>query len=207
LLLNYDPPDRMDEQDGFATGLRVWDGGLVLAKYLERYVPTATAGRPRLRGLELGAGTGVAGLSFALMGQEVILSDIGEKQATRTRSNIERNEGHIAAMGGRASYESLDWTALPERGRFGAFDMVFAADVIWHESLVDPFIQALAWAASGPGLNEVLLSHKVRDEESVNRFETQVGLAGFVIQQRVPSEPILGDFGHPDVVIYHLRRR
>jgi len=207
LVLTLDP---IDSQRSFlATGLRVWDCGIVLAKYLERYVPALlqASRRPQLRGLELGCGTGVAGLSFAFAGQQVVLSDLGDVQAAATKGNIARNLGNIMAAGGSATYESLDWRCLPDRAPLGVFDVVFAGDVIWHETLVEPFLQAVAWALSGPGAGEVLLSHKVRDEESVRLFEQMVGNMGLVIQKKVPTEQVLGGDGHPEVFVYHFRKR
>lgn len=207
IVLNVDPID--SERSHMVTGLRVWDGGIVLAKYLEQYVPALLqAGKkPQLQGLDLGCGTGIAGLTFALCGQRALLSDLAGLQAEATQANIAQNQGHIAAAGGSAAFEVLDWERLPDRARFGFFDLVFAGDVVWHETLVDPFVKAISWAASGPGAGEILLSHKVRDEESVHLFEQQVVKAGFVIQKKVQSEQALGDIGHPDVFVYHMRLR
>merc|ERR1712008_216650 len=103
----------MGERSHLATGLRVWDGGIVLAKYFERcYVPSRLqeGHEQQLRGLELGCGTGVAGLSFALMGQDVVLSDLGDLQAAQTLGNISQNDAEIQNAGGKATYVPLDWT-------------------------------------------------------------------------------------------------
>jgi predicted nicotinamide N-methyase len=208
LILEIDPLD--SQRSHLATGLRIWDGGIVLAKYLERrFVPQALQqlGTRQLRGLELGCGTGVAAISFALMGQQALLSDIGELQAAQTQGNISRNAAHLTAAGGSASYTALDWTGLPERDPFGFFDVVFASDVIWHETLVKPFLDAINWAASGPGVGEVVLSHKLRDEESVKLWERQLAERGFTVKEKVASEQLLGDDGHPDVFLYHLCKR
>jgi len=207
VILSVDPVD--SERSFLATGLRVWDGGIVLAKYLERYVPAVprAPGRLQLRGLDLGCGTGVAGLSFALTGQYAVLSDLGDVQAVATQANIGQNMAHIAAAGGSACFHVLDWCKLPDRAPFGYFDIVFAGDVIWHETLVEPFMNAVAWSASGPGAGEILLSHKTRDAQSIIMFEAQASKLGFILEKKVPTEQVLGDDGHPDVVVYHLRKR
>lgn len=178
--------------------------------YLEYYAPAvqrAHGGR-KLRGLELGAGTGVAGLSFAFLGHHVILSDIGELQASATKGNIVQNEASMSIHGGSAQYEDLDWRNLPaDRPRFGHFDIVFAGDVIWHETLVEPFVQAVSWCVTDPGVGEVLLSHKVRDEESMQLFEQLIGSAGLGIERKVSTDEVLGEeWGHPEVFMYHLRQ-
>lgn len=206
LHLVTDSPE--SERSHIATGLRAWDCGIVLAKYFEQYAQQflQASGKPRLRGLELGCGTGVAGLSLALLGQDVVLTDIGDVQQAATQANIVRNAAHIAVAGGNVQYRTLDWNQLPEREPFGAWDIVFAGDVIWHETLVEPFLSALRWAASGPGTINILLAHKVRDEESVLLFEQLVARDGFTIEQKVATEPILDD-GHPEVFVYHIKKQ
>lgn len=206
MMLTIDPVD--SERSHLATGLRIWDGGIVLAKYLERLVPTLlqASNGGQLRALELGCGTGVAGISFAFMGQQVVLSDIGDCQKSITQANIDQNQDTLAAVGGKASFEFLDWNSLPDRQRFGHFDIIFASDVIWHETLVEPFVKALKWAFSGPGCREALLSHTVRDPESVALFQQLCPAAGFVIEKKVSSEAFLGNDGHPRVEVYHVRK-
>ena len=57
------------EEASKGTGLITWDGAIVLAKYLETH-PTIVH---RKRVLELGAGTGVAGVAAALLGASSVL--------------------------------------------------------------------------------------------------------------------------------------
>lgn len=203
MILTVDPPDSAK----LATGLRIWDGGIVLAKYLEFYAPKMAQRLQRpLRGIELGCGTGVAGFGLAFLGHQVLLTDIGAEQAAATQGNIAQNMQTLAATGGSAQYGHLDWRQLPERSQYGRFDLVLASDVIWHESLVEPFLQAVSWATSGPGAEEVILSHKARDQESIELFHKMLGPLGLALTSQVPSEQVLGEHGHPDVQLYHLRR-
>ncbi|CAK8999721.1 3-beta-glucanase 1) (Exo-1 [Durusdinium trenchii] len=146
------------------------------------------------------------GFGLAFLGHEVLLTDIGEEQAAATQGNIAQNQATLNAVGGRAQYGHLDWRTLPERSRYGRFDMVLGSDVIWHESLVEPFLQAVAWATSGPGAEEVILSHKARDQESIDLFHKMLGPLGLRLAKEVPSEEVLGEHGHPDVKLYHLQR-
>jgi len=204
MILTVDPPDSAK----LATGLRIWDGGIVLAKYLEYYAPKMAQRlqRPKLRGIELGSGTGVAGFGLAFLGHHVLLTDIGAEQASATQGNIAQNLPTMAATGGSAQYAHLDWRQLPERNQYGRFDLVLASDVIWHESLVEPFLQAVSWVTSGPGAEEVILSHKARDQESIDLFHKMLRPLGLSLTSQVPSEEVLGEHGHPDVKLYHLQR-
>jgi predicted nicotinamide N-methyase len=62
-----------DQQHG-DTGRVVWDGAIVLAKYLERGARGAVRGR---RVLELGAGTGIGGLAAHALGARVsVITDL-----------------------------------------------------------------------------------------------------------------------------------
>eukprot|EP00811_Abedinium_folium_P033642 NODE_6590_length_1657_cov_6.218954.p1 GENE.NODE_6590_length_1657_cov_6.218954~~NODE_6590_length_1657_cov_6.218954.p1 ORF type:complete len:492 (+),score=121.73 NODE_6590_length_1657_cov_6.218954:98-1573(+) len=203
LLLTVDPIS--STRACHVTGLRVWDGGIVLSKYLEHYAPQVSHGR-KLRGLELGCGSGVASLGFALMGHDVMLSDIAGMQAEATELNITRNAPQIQEAGGSATFEVLDWKELPkDRERYGRFDLVFASDVIWHQHFVALFVDALDWAAKGPGIGEILLSHKVRDAESMEEFEALIQQKGWVLERKVESEKAIGEDGHPLVHIYHVK--
>lgn len=185
-----------------------WDAGIALAKYLEQQHRVDSDGQ-RFSCLELGAGTGVAGLSLALLGHSAILSDIGTELAEATLGHIEQNRPHIEAAGGSAGYVEMDWRGLPDRANFDRFDVVLAADVIWNAALVEPFVHALAWAASGPGTREVLLAHKVRNEvcdlAAIARFERLAKAAGFLITKCVSTDVVLGSEGHPKVFVYHLQ--
>jgi predicted nicotinamide N-methyase len=73
--------DGEDRSQG--TGLNTWDGSVVLAKYLERH-PALLAGR---RVLELGSGTGLAGIAAGVLGARVsVLTDL-----QYTLANLELN--------------------------------------------------------------------------------------------------------------------
>lgn len=126
------------------TGLNVWDGGILLARYLESVtVPNMLgAGKQRLRCLELGAGTGVGGLAFAILGQEAIISDLASYSPS-IQANIDRNAATITGAGGLARFAALDWNQPPDRGEFGDIDVVCGADVIWHTSFVGIYVQVL----------------------------------------------------------------
>ena len=124
-----------------ATGLLLWNSGVVLAEWL-RCSGKALRGRSVL---ELGAGLGVAGLAAAQAGARVHMTDI-EPALTELCAQVERNgspegvtlsslcwtEGPAAARAEVA--RALEGVRVgPERGRpsMPAFDLVVGADLIY----------------------------------------------------------------------------
>lgn len=83
------------------TGVNTWDGAIVLAKFFENN-PDIVRGK---RILELGAGTGVAGLSTALLGaQHVLLSDL-EYALPNLKENVRKNIFPNATV----EVQKVDW--------------------------------------------------------------------------------------------------
>lgn len=185
-----------------------WDGGVLLAKYLEQEFGPASSGR-QLSCLDLGTGTGVAGLSFAMLGHRVLLSDVGDGVAEVVHGHIEQNHQVINAAGGLATYEEIDWKKLPQRDRFGTFDVVFAADVLYNCALPQYFVQALAWATTGSRECEVIVAHKMRtkcniacDLSTISEFEKLAKSHGLVVVRSTKPEIQ----GNSNVSMFHLRK-
>ena len=136
---------------GLGTGLTLWDGAIVLAKLLEQRFPAGMAG---LRVVEVGAGTGAAGIAAAMLGARALLTDL-PYALDNLRDCARRNAG---ALKGSVDVAALDWTnprasaaALPEalRGRLDArdVDLVIGADVVWVPELIAPLVSTLRFLA------------------------------------------------------------
>ena len=123
------------------TAFGVWDGAAACAAWF------AAAARGRFAGvrsvLELGAGTGLAGLAAAAeLGVAATLTDLPE--AVRA---LEGN-AKLNRAAARAGVRALDWTtatreelsALAQRHAGG---IVVAADVVWLIELVRPLVRCL----------------------------------------------------------------
>lgn len=142
----------------------VWDAGLILAHYL-------AAGRgggwssklAGLRAIDLGAGTGLVGLTAAACGADVVLTDLSECLDI-LRVNADANAATIAALGGgRVEVMPLRWGDREEMQRCRevggggrGFDVVLCGDCMYHtgdapEQLVDTVCELLALQPAVPG--------------------------------------------------------
>lgn len=94
---------------GEGTGHTVWDGAVVLAKYLEKAYPRGLVGK---RVLELGAGTGLVGVVSSVLGASTVyLTDL-EYSLRTCRETIDRNK---AVLKGHVECRELDWCVTQTR--------------------------------------------------------------------------------------------
>ena len=129
---------------GFAADERLpywadlWPSAIALAAHLR--VRPGLAG---LRALELGCGTGLAGIAAAQAGARVVLTDYEDDALRFARANVAINLDATAR--GRVTSEILDWR---RPGRPGTFDLVLGADIVYDRAnfplLLDIFRSTLA---------------------------------------------------------------
>jgi nicotinamide N-methyltransferase len=146
----------------------LWNSGLQLAEFIEER--SDDKGRNwDVKGedvLELGAGTGLAGIVSALSGaRETVISDYpAEEVLSNIRANVERNivslkekRGNIGQVG----VEGHEWGVLDDTfsvGHRGKFGRILVADCLWmpwqHENLLRSISHFLkndgrAWVVAG----------------------------------------------------------
>lgn len=159
------------------TGLNVWDGSIVLSKYLELH-PELITGKTIL---ELGAGTGVSGIAAGLLGaRHVTLTDL-EYTIRNLQINSDFNFQQIEdcvllskdecistlSTDGEASEALpfsysvgiLDWSDPSTYLNDIRYDVILGADIVWLEYLV-PLLQKALVAHMKPG-TLLILSHQV----------------------------------------------
>ena len=100
-------------------GGELWDGAIVLARWLQLQLAARGTG---CAVLELGAGTGLVGISAAaLCGARVVLTDRGEVFEI-TQLNATKNHLVVETGGGTVECEELDW--LLAGGEVDTLDML-----------------------------------------------------------------------------------
>lgn len=164
-----------EENAGLGTGLTVWDGALVLGGYCEAHLAHDLRGKVVV---EVGSGTGLVGLTAAVLGADAYLTDL-----PYCMDNLERviaaNTAAVAGGRGHVTAVPLDWHAPGDvKGLPGTPpDFILGADVVWVPELIEPLVRTLT-ALSGPA-TVTLLAHQTRAHASDAELLRRLTDAGF----------------------------
>jgi predicted nicotinamide N-methyase len=140
-----------------STGLQIWDGAILLSRYIEYYYGTILSNR--LYGqhiLELGSGCGIVGMTAAILGAtSVTVTDLPELipfLQSNVNINVEtiqkaRDDQLLFTNHNNTEFitcRSLDWTEpIPSDITQTTYTLILIADCIWIESLVTPLFATL----------------------------------------------------------------
>jgi predicted nicotinamide N-methyase len=180
------------------TGVTVWDGALLLARYLEQ--------RPFLvqnkHVVELGAGCGLVGLSAGALGAaSIMLTDLAYVLPI-LESNLENNRSVLQGAGCHdAMCCLLDWfhpEAFKKAQQKKSIDVLVVADCVWMHDLVEPLFTTIQQIADANTL--ILISYQQRGRSTHEAFMYYLSKAFHV-------EEILGsDVGVEKPGVLHLYR-
>ncbi|CAG7903550.1 unnamed protein product [Brassica rapa] len=124
------------------TGSVMWDSGVVLGKFLEHSVDSKDLSLEGKKIVELGSGCGLVGCVAALLGGDVVLTDLPDRLRL-LKKNIDTNlqRGNTR---GSAVVQELVWGDDPDPDLIEPFpDYVLGSDVIYSEEAVHHLIQTL----------------------------------------------------------------
>ncbi|KAL3672819.1 hypothetical protein V7S43_002108 [Phytophthora oleae] len=190
---------------GKGTGLTTWDGSVVLAKYLEHQRRSDIVGR---RIVELGAGTGLVGISAALLGaRQVILTDLDYVVDNLTK-NVAKTIKLEASFG--RSIESdistrvLNWFNPPTN--LGDIDFLLASDVVWVEELIPPLVATFDTLMRHSTVNtRVLMSYQKRSIVSDRLLFSELERCNLV-KSRVPHANLHPEFSTDRIDVWEIER-
>ncbi|XP_066400226.1 uncharacterized protein [Miscanthus floridulus] len=185
---------------------QLWPSASTLLRVLPatpRLLPRPPAPGSPLSVLELGSGTGAAGLALAAaLPARAVLSDLPDA-LPNLRYNAELNAPLLASAGGAASVVLLRWGDAAAMADVAAaqaasspFDLVVASDVVYYEALVDPLIETLRFFVKGEVV--FVMAHMRRWKRTDKKF---FGKARKVFDVEVVHEdPPLEGWRHGPVV-------
>ncbi|KAF0911637.1 hypothetical protein E2562_011644 [Oryza meyeriana var. granulata] len=158
------------------TGAVVWDSAFVLAKFLEHAVDSGRLDLRGARALELGAGCGLAGCVAALLGADVLLTDLPDRLKL-LRKNVDLNVGGDAR--GSAQVAELVWGDEPDPELVDPpLQFVLGSDVIYSEEAVDDLLVTLKQLA-GPHTT-IILAGELRNDVVLECF-LEAAMADFQV--------------------------
>jgi protein N-lysine methyltransferase METTL21A len=145
--------------------------------------------------MELGCGTGLAGVTAGLLGAHVTFTDYVEDALTFARTNSLLNGLNESAT----RYCVLDWENPKDHG---VFDLVLGAEVVYDYFFHGCLLLLLERLVSPNG--RVMLADRKR--LCVSRFIGRMISRGFICEQ-ASSHVALDGFPHQEITIFTLRRQ
>ncbi|KAJ0966869.1 hypothetical protein J5N97_023786 [Dioscorea zingiberensis] len=125
------------------TGAVMWDSGVVLGKFLEHAVDSGKLVLKEKKVVELGSGCGLVGCIAALLGGDVILTDLPDRLKL-LRRNVESNLLDGGGVRGNANVRELTWgDELDSEFVDPLPDYVLGSDVIYSEGAVMDLLSTL----------------------------------------------------------------
>lgn len=145
---------------GGTTGLRTWEASLLLTEWLlEQDIQRKSV-------LELGAGTGLAGILAAKRGAYVTATDGSETVVAKLRENYHRNgvwaETRVLWWGEKDDILQRKW------------DLIIGADVTYDKDVCSDLAKTYALALRHGAVG--ILSATVRNEDTLDAFVKECGM-------------------------------
>ncbi|KAK0586956.1 hypothetical protein LWI29_015207 [Acer saccharum] len=170
------------------TGSVMWDSGVVLGKFLEHAVDSGMLLLQGKKILELGSGCGLVGCIAALLGGQIILTDLPDRLKL-LKKNVETNLRH-GNLKGSAVVKELTWGDDPDQELIQPLpDYVIGSDVIYSEGAVMDLLDSLVQLCGSQ--TTIFLAGELRND-SVLEYFLEAAMKDFVIGRVEQTE------WHPD---------
>lgn len=124
----------------FPCGLKVWSPCPLMCRWFAQSADRAVRSVEGQRVLELGAGIGMLGFSLAASARHVVVTDIDPKVLRVVEANARINEiSNVDVQ--QLAYGQTDAEAF--RVRFGRFDHIVGADIIYGAKVIRPIMESV----------------------------------------------------------------
>ncbi|XP_068306539.1 uncharacterized protein [Pyrus communis] len=184
------------------TGAVMWDSGVVLGKFLEHASDAELLPLQGKKVVELGSGCGLVGCIAALLGGQVVLTDLPDRLRL-LRKNIEVNLRH-GDMRGSAKVMEFTWGDDPDPELTEPPpDLVLGSDVIYSEEAVLDLLSALQQLSGGE--TTIFLAGELRNDAVLEYF-LECAMKDFVIG-RLDQRQWHPEYCSSRVVLYVLVRK
>ncbi|KAL6548589.1 hypothetical protein OROGR_008534 [Orobanche gracilis] len=180
------------------TGSVMWDSGIVMGKFLEHSVELGEVSLHGKKVVELGSGCGLVGCIAALLGAQVILTDLPDRMKL-LKKNVETNL--YGDVRGTAMVKQLTWADnLDSDFTDPTPDFVFGSDVVYSEGAAMDLLETLVQLCGKQAT--VILAGELRNDAILEYF-LEAAMKEFVVG-RVDEEQWHPDYRSSRVAIHIL---
>lgn len=184
------------------TGAVMWDSGVVLGKFLEHAVDSGVLLLQGKKVVELGSGCGLVGCIAALLGGQVILTDLPDRLRL-LKKNVEANLRH-GDLRGSATVTELIWGDDPDPELIEPQPAyVLGSDVIYSEEAVADLVATLLQLSGSE--TTIFLAGELRNDAVLEYF-LEAAMKYFMVG-RVDQTQWHPDYCSNRVVLYVLTKK
>ncbi|KAL5545262.1 hypothetical protein UlMin_009046 [Ulmus minor] len=184
------------------TGSVMWDSGVILGKFLEHAVDSGTLHLQGKKIVELGSGCGLVGCIAALLGGQVILTDLPDRlRLLKKNITVNLGQGNVR---GSATVTEFTWGDEPDPQLIEPLpDFVVGSDVIYSEGAVGDLLAALKQLCGSE--TTIFLAGELRNDAILEYF-LEAAMEDFLVG-RVDQEQWHPDYCSGRVVLYVLVKK
>lgn len=183
-------------------------GAIVLAKYLEKKYGHGKGSGDSFKGkkvLEIGSGTGVAGIVCAQFweGADFVLTD--QKQVLELiQENVRRNESRIPALKDHVKVQELDWGGpIDHLSPSAPYDWIIACECVAPIFRLDLLLETLK-AVTGPNTT-ILMAYEHRHDSCRINFFQKAEQDGFMFE-RISESELHPNYTAEDIELWLIRK-
>ena len=183
----------------------VWDAALVLIYFLINKKSEIVINLKDKIILELGAGTGILGLTTGLLeAKKVVLTDKGG--CTKLiKENYELNK-NLFNDNFECEIKELDWLIEEDKKNIDdKFDYIIGSDLVWNPKLREGLANTIKYFLNSKENTQAILSFQIRDKEIQNFFN--LFQKDKYIIEKLPDNLYDENFFSEDIIIVRIKKK